>query len=451
MEGLVTARRLFPWQMHLHRFSPYPASRPQATTNPTRRDTINRHAIESTEKRLPKMQRDTAMTFREIHGDEETLITNVKLVVRMALTSQEQTERLSLRFLQARAKNGNVVDVDLIKDDVYHLVVSYVAVSYTWDQSHGPSLPEDVPDYRIWDQTSSTPDQPRDLRCPVSVFHRALQFARAHNCARIWIDQECIDQDNLEDIERHLRIMDRVYRESRWTVALLSLNVNSVRTFTALMKMHRHVPRSQRHTTTADCFQAIEYLSVNPYFKRTWTFQERLCSTDLIWLIPCPHEFQMDLNLLSPLAGSDIEIDVDLVLANLLLYVRRDRFEGYGEENFFNLPDIGGRKSAGLLAAPNLFEVSEDCDNSITSDRLAILANVCLLNQKLNSTLLNRPDYSYSTCLLVLMIANHCYSDDIEDFFETSAPGLMDLTVREALNDIWTGRIEPGRFRRLAA
>ncbi|CAN9209379.1 unnamed protein product [Alternaria alternata] len=45
------------------------------------------------------------------------------------------------------------------------------------------------------------------------VFHRAWYFARARGIPYVWIDQECIYQDNTEDKERHLQIMDKIYEK----------------------------------------------------------------------------------------------------------------------------------------------------------------------------------------------------------------------------------------------
>ena len=54
------------------------------------------------------------------------------------------------------------------------------------------------------------------------MFQRAFAFARKHQVRHVWIDQECIDQEDPADIERHLNLMGRLYRESRYTVGVLS-------------------------------------------------------------------------------------------------------------------------------------------------------------------------------------------------------------------------------------
>jgi hypothetical protein len=57
-----------------------------------------------------------------------------------------------------------------------------------------------VPEHMIWN-ASSLCQVPREVRCPKIVLHRALRFARGQECQYLWIDHECIDQDDTADIE----------------------------------------------------------------------------------------------------------------------------------------------------------------------------------------------------------------------------------------------------------
>ncbi|KAH7093577.1 hypothetical protein FB567DRAFT_176656 [Paraphoma chrysanthemicola] len=104
--------------------------------------------------------------------------------------------------------------------------LQYVTVSYCWKHSRSlEGLPK-LPEYQIHGvpNSSNSRGRARRLRCPEIVFHRAVQFAKHVGCAYICIDQECIDQDDSVDIEGHLQVMHRVYSESCWTAAVLSLN-----------------------------------------------------------------------------------------------------------------------------------------------------------------------------------------------------------------------------------
>jgi hypothetical protein len=71
----------------------------------------------------------------------------------------------------------------------------------------------------------------------------------------------------------------------------------------------------------------------------------------------------------------------------------------------------------------SLFSTMERCDNLICSDRLTIFANVCSFRYKLNSTVLNDVKYSYSTCMLALIMANEMIvskADGTKGIFDTS-------------------------------
>ncbi|KAF2022963.1 hypothetical protein EK21DRAFT_81902, partial [Setomelanomma holmii] len=95
----------------------------------------------------------------------------------------------------------------------------YITVSYCWAQLDGiHSL--DTPDYRIWESRNTTSS--KSLRCPKGVFHRAIRFSQHSNCPFIWIDQECINQSDPEDVKKHLQVMDRVYSRSLCTVSPLA-------------------------------------------------------------------------------------------------------------------------------------------------------------------------------------------------------------------------------------
>ena len=113
----------------------------------------------------------------------------------------------------------------------------YISVSYTWAHSQETDASMSIPDYRIKDQ--ATPDAPsRSINCPTMVFHRAWYFARARKIPYIWIDQECIYQDNAKDKEKHVQIMDKIYKKSRWTVSILSTEISD--TMLSALALHWH-------------------------------------------------------------------------------------------------------------------------------------------------------------------------------------------------------------------
>jgi hypothetical protein len=137
--------------------------------------------------------------------------------------------------------------------------------------------------------------------------------------------------------------------------------------------------------------------------------QEKLCSRRLEYLIP----------LLSNNIPSTTEKHEHLIVGNDLAISVHQAVSNY---NMTTSPEPGlltayQRLGKWLQPSPKTtddlvrnieFALHEmgPRENSVTSDRLAILANVCDLHYTLNTTVLNAPAFSYRTCLLVLIFAN---------------------------------------------
>lgn len=68
--------------------------------------------------------------------------------------------------------------------------------------------------------------------------------------------------------------------------------------------------------------------------------------------------------------------------------------------------------SAKTFSATIVFAMKK-CENSVMSDRFAILSTVCNLEFRFESTHLEHSGYSYSTCILALPVRN-VWPDEIE-------------------------------------
>ncbi|CAN9441082.1 unnamed protein product [Alternaria alternata] len=198
----------------------------------------------------------------------------------------------------------------------------YVSVSYTWAHSQEIDASMPIPDYRIKDE--ATPDAPsRSINCPIMVFHRAWCFARARKIPYIWIDQECIYQENTEDKQRHLQIMDRIYKKSKWTVAILSTEIpDAMLSALALclqpddeellpMPQFQNWPDSVDIWPLYDDFKEnhIEILSSvlsDRWFTRAWTFQERCCASACVLLAPVGNKGDAAAQLSLDWIGNDV-------------------------------------------------------------------------------------------------------------------------------------------------
>lgn len=379
------------------------------------------------------MQRDSHLTLREIHGSIENLVSGIADIQERALVQvAEDDAPLNLRLItpyrysEDWSTDENCCEYALTSQGHLGPGQEYISVSYTWAHSQKVDESSVLPDYRVSDQ--ATPDAPfRPIKCPAIVFHRAFCFARARNIPYVWIDQECIYQDDAEDKERHLRIMHRIYRDSRWTVAILSNEMPN--TMLGVLSLVAH-----EKYRDADCSQygiwpagidvrpllkgyagdftiGLASILSDRWFTRAWTFQEKYCASACVLLIPLERRGNMPTKLPFDWIGNDgcFSFRSCRDLARLTCPE-----ESNTEDWLLKLrsviaplaPFLHEMDPSSCLTYSLQFELMEKCDNLVCSDRLTIFANVCRYRYKLNSTMLNDARYSYSTCILALVMAN---------------------------------------------
>lgn len=92
----------------------------------------------------------------------------------------------------------------------------YVAVSYPCTPSQYES--GKTGGYKIVDHVGNV----QEAKVRDGVLDRATRYARSRKVSTIWIDQECIDQEDANAKKAAMRSMDMVYRRSRYPVGLLS-------------------------------------------------------------------------------------------------------------------------------------------------------------------------------------------------------------------------------------
>jgi hypothetical protein len=240
------------------------------------------------------MEKDTDRTLRNIHGNAEALAAQMADIEKFIVEDEPRSQEFLLRFVtvcksQPKSGDDNAVHLHLTPFGELDSSAQYIAVSYTWEQPGGlaEALGINVPNYVLW--TSETECCP--LRCPALVLHRALNYAlELSQEPLIWIDQECIDQDDPSDIERHLQLMHKVYRKSLYTVALLTQPVASAVEFekiwTFITTTHWYKRLDSQPKDTPNIESIINDFISDSWFRRTWTFQERYCSRDLYYLLP---------------------------------------------------------------------------------------------------------------------------------------------------------------------
>ncbi|OAG01914.1 uncharacterized protein CC84DRAFT_1261975 [Paraphaeosphaeria sporulosa] len=240
------------------------------------------------------MEHDTSKTFREIHGTPSALVAELDRIQGLALRRSRRLHRVEipvqLRFLapldpQPQGYGPDTVHLRLTSPQEYTETQEYVAVSYTWQQpqSFTDAFLNRIPTYKIWD----TDSQPYNPECNPLVIHRAYRFAQKKlKQVLIWIDQECIRQDDPDDVETHVLAMHEIYRHSAFTVVLLSRMVDSVPMAAGLYPfMHGGADVFDKLLKSDDCrvrklcLVALQLLAQDRWFSRTWTYQERFFAT----------------------------------------------------------------------------------------------------------------------------------------------------------------------------
>ncbi|OCL05939.1 hypothetical protein AOQ84DRAFT_88208 [Glonium stellatum] len=102
----------------------------------------------------------------------------------------------------------------------------FIAVSYCWPE-RGTAIELPKTPIRICIGSGLGGYRVREIRVKWDVLSRSFEFARAYGIRRVWIDQECIHQDDSEDVALGVQSMDLVYRKATYTIAILDRHLQT--------------------------------------------------------------------------------------------------------------------------------------------------------------------------------------------------------------------------------
>lgn len=414
----------------------------------------------------PQMQYDTAKTFYDIHGSVDALKASVYEIENLALNRAKRVgSDIPLRFLtplKLQPKSpGNVVHLRLTPLHEHTSASQFVAVSYTWQQPKNleAKFKNLMPTYSI----HTTAPTARPPRCPTQVLHRALLFAqeKIKGVPLLWIDQECIDQDDPADVENHLQVMHEIYQRSTFTAVILSRLINDIKYVDDLFPMKPLQALSILDFIMEDiperwtrCLAAVEFLAQDPWFKRTWCFQERHCAGNCFYLIPVDPDIPFGGALSTKFCIShgrlldfykDVEqlADQDVILVfeghrTMLRLAKliKDHFDASKSNTHRPITYLEDKDKPRFYG--DVFFGMEDCHNSIVADRIAIFANICSFRWTLNSTKLRDRRFSYSTAILVLLRMN-TKGEQKKLLADDALEEIMQLTIRGVLSSLAEG------------
>lgn len=293
----------------------------------------------------------------------------------------------------------------------------YVAVSYCWKNQN--ELP---PQYAV-----RTSKDVRDNNAPAEILSRAILFAAYYNIRLIWIDQECIDQDDREDKEQGIQSMDLVYQHASRPLALLNGRISTQAHLIGLLRALEG--EDFELNELEDAVEIMEVILGDRWLDRAWCFQETVAAGEMMQLlVSCdadliggegyrhvPGEFVLsiqDLRAAAAWASSCADgnrpetwsdnlksransvLDCSLAICPVAYHFERDPQFRYGCNAGAALHLLGARK------------------NSQTEDRLAILANICNFRLRLNTHSLIEGEKksgiqrSFSICYHILALLN---------------------------------------------
>ncbi|KAI0482309.1 heterokaryon incompatibility protein-domain-containing protein [Xylariaceae sp. FL0804] len=313
----------------------------------------------------------------------------------------------------------------------------YVAVSYTWGCSpheraadggaaDGGAAGEDaaVGGYHIEPTRAGDPARPCKVRDV--VWERVLRFSKHVKCPNIWIDGDCIDQEDEAQKEVAIQNMHLVYSLSRKPVALLSRVIRTADEIDLLVSLLLgHV----RPTEEAPLLELLDDITSDLWWNRAWTFQEDYrASTRMTLMIP--HEVTLehckrasrdfrDCLLFGTLPGELCIKSTEFryhATQFCLSYRRKNTaaaptcdniLRRAGKYNVLLREEYSpGPHAICRSMSPTIFADIGRRDITHASDRLAIAANCCGYLTRLNAAALNRERCSLSLSLLALFLLN---------------------------------------------
>lgn len=413
------------------------------------------------------MQRDIDLTIGDIVLDQQDDSLSALDQISEHIVPQET--HTNLRFLKIpHLKQYSdlypEVTCKLTEKGDYPREKRYVAVSYCWESFNSLNnvdVRSSLLSPTVLVEQRGEP--PRAPRCPAKVLTRAIAFAVHMGVSLIWIDQECVNQEDPADIENHLQCNHIIFSQAEFKIGVLSFQLSKRQVDELISLELFHVIGLPKFTdwrtrSLADfglksilrSIQSITRLlrsiARDRWFTRTWVFQERYSANmEMHLLLPLSTEAlkKFDNPFNKELSGEDFPLDVTsicTIAAAIRLYLSEPELGQILQENLtvkdavyeslnslhevaqlLSGPIFSGTsfdrvfQTIGLSTNPQkeisnvrnfpiykTFLEMESCDNRVVSDRVAILSNVMGFQWRFPT----KSFYSYSFALVALLSAN---------------------------------------------
>ncbi|GIZ45763.1 hypothetical protein CKM354_000891600 [Cercospora kikuchii] len=319
----------------------------------------------------------------------------------------------------------------------------YIAVSYCWTSTG--QAPYTGQPFTL--QTSNNP--PRPPSCTFSLLDRVIQFASWKQVSLIWIDQECIDQSDPQDKNVGIQSMDFVYQQASYCLAVLEATITEQRHLTALSELLENNVEMDDLEMIQDVCEALRIVMSDQWFERAWCLQESVSGNRQMTLsVRCSEDlevpdllgsavtgcFEMELSELHHTIVSSLGLHLDQVSESLdpatlerYRQVINDWYENMAPDVSDDF-DIEARTVCNASQALNYLSRRQ---NSVVADRLAILANLCRYEIRLNIQAVDVLGFGFSICAYILAIMNGDFSIDAAfcDWKVTAKTGRQEYLV----------------------
>jgi hypothetical protein len=335
----------------------------------------------------------------------------------------------------------------------------YVAISYCWQSDATGAAQARKGSYRVLVEEENGVTSERANKAPDETIDRAVEFASHVGARLIWIDQECLPQDGSQEQELGIQAMDVVYQRAHWSVGLYQSIVSSqcqLDAVASILDWSRQNPstRALRFPLESDLDMGlfmrslIDFLDMfcnDPWNQRAWILQELFSSSDhmtTVIRLHTPFVYRGSLALQEHTAAETLkmtgsEVDAFILASREFLSAGLSRARSLspkdqGGEAFQRAhriikvletlrPEIAtaGNKYAYLYAvgrtsfgpryrcnAAVALSYLRNRDNHRPADRLAIVANLCDYEIRLDTVTVEKSFRSLAVCLFTLAFVN---------------------------------------------
>ncbi|KAF7874603.1 uncharacterized protein EAF02_008580 [Botrytis sinoallii] len=326
----------------------------------------------------------------------------------------------------------------------------YVAVSYRWRVNNEDTAVVEGA------QDSDAQKAAGNLS---TVIDRAVKSSLLHGYQLVWIDQKCIIQDDMADKTIGVQAMDIVYENASLCLAVLQCKITSQEQISALteaMDVSLHPVSNEKewrkwieyldHKELIAMAEVVKMITEDEYFSRAWIAQKNTAANATILLL------KYDSALIRPDSMGSLDGEIQLPLSTIekkVWYYEREAAR-YGEDDWFGdrrksfrhdehfprLPSIEQfkasiepdqqwkihfdsslRKCRGShvarrhqgryhCSAAEAVEFLSTKHNYEIADRLAIIANLCNFEVRLDAQKLKELGYDLAVSLFCLALLN---------------------------------------------